>query len=241
VAAPRTETAIARIRDLILSGRLPAGSRLPPEHELAAQLGLSRNTAREAVRALTTARVLDVRRGDGTYVTSLTPDLLLEGVGAAVELMRDDSVLEVLEVRRYLEPAATAQAASHIDAAGLEVLRATIRRMREATDDEQFVAEDAGFHARVAEASGNGTMAALLDGLSSRTLRVRVLRAMTSADALERTIDQHEAIYAALAAGDPNLAHALAVQHVVTTEAWLRQLLAGGAGGAGGDGDGGGA
>src|SRR4029453_5146491 len=63
VAAPRTETAIARIRDLILSGRLPAGSRLPPEHELAAQLGLSRNTAREAVRALTTARVLDVRRG----------------------------------------------------------------------------------------------------------------------------------------------------------------------------------
>jgi GntR family transcriptional regulator, transcriptional repressor for pyruvate dehydrogenase complex len=171
-------------------------------------------------------------------VTSLTPDLLLEGVGAAVELMRDDSVLEVLEVRRYLEPAATAQAASHIDAAGLEVLRATIRRMREATDDEQFVAEDAGFHARVAEASGNGTMAALLDGLSSRTLRVRVLRAMTSADALERTIDQHEAIYAALAAGDPNLAHAMAVQHVVTTETWLRQLLAGGAGD---DGDGRGA
>ena len=239
MAAPRTETAIARIRDLILSGRLPAGSRLPPEHELAAQLGLSRNTAREAVRALTTARVLDVRRGDGTYVTSLTPDLLLEGVGAAVELMRDDSVLEVLELRRYLEPAATAQAASHIDAAGLEALRATIRRMREATDDEQFVAEDAGFHARVAEASGNGTMAALLAGLSSRTLRVRVLRAMTSADALERTIDQHEAIYAALAAGDPNLAHAMAVQHVVTTEAWLRQLLAGGAGEDGdGDGDG---
>ena len=229
VAAPRTETAIARIRDLILSGQLAAGSRLPPEHQLAAQLGLSRNTAREAVRALTTARVLDVRRGDGTYVTSLTPDLLLEGVGAAVELMRDDSVLEVLEVRRYLEPAATAQAASHIDAAGLEALQTTIRRMRQATDDEQFVAEDASFHARVAEASGNGMLASLLAGLSSRTLRVRVLRAMTSADALERTIDQHEGIYAALAAGDPNLAHAMAVQHVVTTETWLRQLLVSGA------------
>jgi GntR family transcriptional regulator, transcriptional repressor for pyruvate dehydrogenase complex len=101
--------------------------------------------------------------------------------------------------------------------------------MRQATDDEQFVAEDASFHARVAEASGNGTMASLLAGLSSRTLRVRVLRAMTSADAFERTVDQHEAIYAALAAGDPNLAHAMAVQHVVTTETWLRQLLASGA------------
>ena len=232
MAAPRTETAIARIRDLIVSGRLVAGSRLPPEHELAAQLGLSRNTAREAVRALVTARVLDVRRGDGTYVTSLTPDLLLEGVGAAVELMRDDGVLEVLEVRRYLEPAATSLAASRIDDAGLGALRATMGRMRQAGDDEQFVAQDASFHARVAEASGNGTLASLLAGLSSRTLRVRVLRAMTSADALQRTIDQHEAIYGALAAGDPNLAHAMAVQHVVTTETWLRQLLASGPDGA---------
>jgi GntR family transcriptional repressor for pyruvate dehydrogenase complex len=58
-------------------------------------------------------------------------------------------------------------------------------------------------------------------------MKVRVLRAMTGADALESTIDQHEAIYTALAAGDPNLASALAVQHVVTTESWLRQLTAG--------------
>jgi GntR family transcriptional repressor for pyruvate dehydrogenase complex len=58
-------------------------------------------------------------------------------------------------------------------------------------------------------------------------LRVRVLRAMTSADALRRTIEQHEGIYAALAARDPNLAQAMAVRHVLTTETWLRQTLAG--------------
>ena len=226
MAAPRTETAIARIRDLITSGELAPGSRLPPEHELAAQLGLSRNTAREAVRALVTARVLDVRRGDGTYVTSLTPDLLLEGVGAAVELMRDDGVVEVLEVRRYLEPAATALAASRIDAAGLRALRAAIGKMRQAGDDEEFVAQDANFHAGVAEAAGNGTLASLRAGLSSQTMRVRALRAMTGADVLESTIAQHEAIYAALAVGDPNLAAALATQHVVTTESWLRQRVA---------------
>ena len=227
MAAPRTETAIARIRDLIVAGELAPGSRLPPEHELAAQLGLSRNTAREAVRALVTARVLDVRRGDGTYVTSLSPGLLLEGIGSAVELMRDDGALEVLEVRRYLEPAATALAAGRIDQDDLRALAASIQRMREAADDEQFVAHDAEFHARVAEASGNGTLASLLAGLSSRTMRVRVLRAMSDAEALRRTIDQHEGIYAALAAGDPNLAQAMAVQHVITTEAWLRRLLAG--------------
>jgi GntR family transcriptional regulator, transcriptional repressor for pyruvate dehydrogenase complex len=147
-----------------------------------------------------------------------------------VELMRDDGALEVLEVRRYLEPAATALAATRIGDDGLRALREAIRRMRGAGDDEQFVAHDAGFHATVAEASGNGTLASLLAGLSSRTLRVRVLRAMTGADAVQRTIDQHEGIYAALAAGDPNLAHAMAVQHVVTTERWLRQLLDGGPG-----------
>jgi GntR family transcriptional regulator, transcriptional repressor for pyruvate dehydrogenase complex len=227
LAAPRTETAIARIRDLIVAGELAPGSRLPPEHELAAQLGLSRNTAREAVRALVTARVLDVRRGDGTYVTSLSPGLLLEGIGSAVELMRDGGALEGLEVRRYLEPAATALAAGRIDQDGLRALAASIQRMREAADDEQFVAHDAEFHARVAEASGNGTLASLLAGLSSRTMRVRVLRAMSDAEALRRTIEQHEGIYAALAAGDPNLAQAMAVQHVITTEAWLRRLLAG--------------
>jgi GntR family transcriptional repressor for pyruvate dehydrogenase complex len=227
LAAPRTETAIARIRDLIASGELVPGSRLPPEHELAGQLGLSRNTAREAVRALVTARVLDVRRGDGTYVTSLTPDLLLEGVGSAVELMGDDDALEVLEVRRYLEPAATALAASRIDDAGLLALLESLQRMREAADDEQFVAHDAAFHARVAAASGNGTLASLLNGLSARTVRVRVWRAMTGSDPQERTIEQHEGIYAALAARDPNLAHAMASQHVVTTETWLRRVLAG--------------
>ena len=227
MAAPRTETAITRIRGLIAAGRLAPGSRLPPEHELAAQLGLSRNTVREAVRALVTARVLDVRRGDGTYVTSLTPELLLEGLGAAVELMGDDDVLEVLEVRRYLEPAATALAASRIDDQGLAALWEALQRMRGAADDEQFVGHDTEFHAVVAAASGNGTLASLLAGLSSRTLRVRVLRAMTGADAVQHTIDQHEGIYAALAAHDPNLAQAMAVQHVLTTETWLRQTLAG--------------
>jgi DNA-binding FadR family transcriptional regulator len=74
-----TDKAIEQIRELIRSGALPPGSKLPPEPDLAAQLGLSRNLAREAVKALAVARVLEVRRGDGTYVTSLQPSLLLRG------------------------------------------------------------------------------------------------------------------------------------------------------------------
>jgi GntR family transcriptional regulator, transcriptional repressor for pyruvate dehydrogenase complex len=105
-----------------------------------------------------------------------------------------------------------------------------LQHMREATDDEQFVVYDTEFHAQVAAASGNGTLASLLTGLSTRTLRVRVLRAMTSAEVLRHTIEQHEGIYAALAARDPNLAQAMAVRHVLTTETWLRETLSSEAG-----------
>ena len=108
MAAPLTEAAIAKMREMIATGELVPGSRLPPEADLATLLGASRNTVREAVRALVTARVLDVRRGDGTYVTSLRPELLLEGIGAAVELMQEGFSLELIGVRRILEPAATA-------------------------------------------------------------------------------------------------------------------------------------
>jgi GntR family transcriptional repressor for pyruvate dehydrogenase complex len=226
VAAPLTEAAISRIRDLILSGTFPPGSRLPPEHELAAQLGLSRNTAREAVRALATARVLDVRRGDGTYVTSLKPDLLLEGIGFAVELMQDDTWLELLEIRRCLEPTATALAAARIDEETLQELAACLDQMRAARDDVKLVVHDAEFHATVAAASGNQTMASILNGMSSKTFRARVWRALMDADVIDLTIRQHEDIYAALAARDTALAQAVATVHVSTTESWFRRVLA---------------
>src|SRR5690625_4801358 len=100
---------------MILSGELKPGSRLPPEKELSERLGLSRNSLREAVKALEVVRVLDVRRGDGTYVTSLEPGLLMEAVAFVVDLHHDDSVLDFLAVRRLLEPSAAALATAHLD------------------------------------------------------------------------------------------------------------------------------
>jgi len=97
-----TEAGIERLREMISSGTFPSGSRLPPEQELAVVLGVSRNTAREAVRALSTARVLDVRRGDGTYVTSLRPELLLEGIAFGPELPDGDRTLVLVSDDNFL-------------------------------------------------------------------------------------------------------------------------------------------
>jgi GntR family transcriptional regulator, transcriptional repressor for pyruvate dehydrogenase complex len=221
-----TDAAIDQIRNLIRSGALPPGSRLPPENELAAQLGLSRNSMREAVKALEMVRVLDVRRGDGTYVTSLEPRLLLEGLGLAVDLLQDESVLSVVEVRRLLEPAATGLAAERITDEGLARLEERLRQMDEAgSDAERQVAADAAFHLEVFAATKNQTLLSILDGLSSLTLRARIWRAVVEADAITETLQQHRAIFSALAARDRPLAEAAALMHVTTSENWLRTVM----------------
>ena len=144
MGAPLTEAAINQVQEMIVTGRLVPGARLPAEADLAVELGASRNTVREAVRALVTAKVLDVRRGDGTFVTSLRPELLLDGIGAAAELMQDGPYqLELVQVRRILEPAATALAAQRIDRSALLELEVCLLRMADASSQDELVQFDA--------------------------------------------------------------------------------------------------
>jgi GntR family transcriptional repressor for pyruvate dehydrogenase complex len=221
-----TEKVIAEIRELIRTGELQPGSKLPPEQQLAARLGVGRNLLREAVQVLAASRVLEVRRGSGTYVTTLEPRLLLEGVGHAVELIRADDLLELTEVRRLFEPVATALAAVRITPDQLLRVQAHLEAMHEAANDvEQLNRHDAAFHREVIAATGNETLSTLLEGISSRTIRSRVWRGLVDADSTWRTLADHQEIYAALAVGDPALAQAAALMHVHNTERWLRNHL----------------
>jgi GntR family transcriptional regulator, transcriptional repressor for pyruvate dehydrogenase complex len=225
LSAPLTEGAIRQIREMIASGQLVPGAKLPPEAELATSLGASRNTVREAVRGLVMAGVLDVRRGDGTYVTSLRPEQLLEGIGAAAELMSEDFSLELVQVRRILEPAATALAALRIDDDTLGELQDLLDRMRVAETEELLVQMDSDFHAVVAAAAGNVTLASMLGGVSIQTTRSRIWRGIIETDAKSKTISQHAEILRALRERDPILAEAAALVHVATTEASVRRMI----------------
>jgi GntR family transcriptional regulator, transcriptional repressor for pyruvate dehydrogenase complex len=223
---PLTDDVITRLRGLIQSGQLPPGARLPPEHQLALEMGISRSGVREAVKALASARVLDVRRGDGTYVTSLAPNLLLEGIGFAFELLQSDTLLEVMEVRRMLEPPAIAMAAARMSDEQFDEVAAVMEQMREHKDNaEELLVLDIAFHRMVVEAAGNKTLTTLLDGLSGRTARARVWRGIVLGNVAQATIDEHQAILSALQSRDQLLAHATALVHVNTSEAWLRKML----------------
>jgi GntR family transcriptional repressor for pyruvate dehydrogenase complex len=218
-----TDEAILKIKEMLLSGQLRPGDRLPPEKELSEELGLSRSSLREAVKALDLIRVLDVRRGDGTYVTSLDPRLLLEAMSFVVDLHQDASILDLFEVRRILEPAAAVIAARKAEPEDIEKLNTILAQVDENTSIEDLVAHDLEFHGYISELSGNSYLSSLLESLSSSTLRARIWRGLTEANSVRRTLAEHKAIVDAMWSGDSDLVRSCATVHISGVERWLEQ------------------
>jgi GntR family transcriptional regulator, transcriptional repressor for pyruvate dehydrogenase complex len=220
-----TDDAIRQIKDMIQSGALQPGDRLPPEHELSERLGLSRSSLREAVKVLEALRVLDVRRGDGTYVTSLQPHLLLETMSFILDFHTSRAVLEVFEVRGILETASARAAAARATPEDLARIEAALEGAEATTSIEDLVAHDLEFHGTIAAASGNGYLASLVDTVSSQTVRARIWRGLTESNAVDRTLLEHRRIAQAIAAGDTELAGALMTVHVRGVSEWMRANL----------------
>ncbi len=220
-----TDEAIDKIKAMIIAGELQPGDRLPPEQELSERLGLSRSSLREAVKALELVRVLDVRRGDGTYVTSLEPQLLLEAVSFVVDLHNDSSVLEVFGVRRLLEPAAAAIAAARLSGGELAAIESMVDAVGEHTGVEALVDHDLAFHRAIVAGAGNAYLTSLVEGLAGTTVRARIWRGLTQENAVDRTVDEHRAIVAALRERDAELVRSLVTAHIAGIESWLRGAL----------------
>lgn len=220
-----TDQAIVKIKDMILAGELKPGDRLPPEKELSESLGLSRSSLREAVKALEIIHVLDVRRGDGTYVTSLKPEVLLGALSFVADMHQDASVLELFAVRRILEPAAAAMAATRATPADVARLRSLLAEVGEGTSVDALVAHDLVFHRSVCALSGNAYLTSLLDSLSGSTLRARVWRGLTEEGSVERTLTEHRAIVDAVESGDAELVSSQVTVHVSGVAHWLHRAL----------------
>ncbi len=130
--------------------RGPAGARqrLPTERDLAAQLGMSRSSMREAIRALTVLGVLEARHGSGIDVTQLEAGDLLETFGVVADLSRGPRLVELLEVRADLESTATALAAARITADQLAEVEKHLLAMN-ATDDPEDLRPRSGLPPRI--------------------------------------------------------------------------------------------
>ncbi|GAA1588681.1 FadR/GntR family transcriptional regulator [Kribbella karoonensis] len=220
-----TDTAIEAIKQMIVSGELQPGDRLPREADLAARLGLSRNSLREAVKALALIRVLEVRQGDGTYVTSLDPALLMETMAFVLDLQQDASVLEFFEVRRILEPAAAARAALRMPDTEVTAMRALLDDLGEDPSADDQLACDVEFHRLLAIGSGNRALASIIESLRQPTYRARIWRGLTQTGAVHRSLAEHRSILDAIAAREPEVARAWATVHIAGVERWLNEMV----------------
>jgi GntR family transcriptional regulator, transcriptional repressor for pyruvate dehydrogenase complex len=223
------ETTIEKIKQMLVDGELRPGDKLPVEKDLAASLGVSRNTLREAVRGLASIRVLQTRQGDGTYVTSLRPALLLDGLGFVADLHREDGELHFLHVRRLLEPEATALSVRRLSEADLAELRRMLdeadRLAHERPPDlDRLLANDRAFHLLITSNCGNPVLAALVENASGHTVRARMWRGMADASAIQRTLTEHRAIYDAIADGDAERARLRTAMHILGVEDAVRSM-----------------
>jgi len=223
----QTDVVIQRIKAMITNGRLGAGSRLPIEKDLAAELAVSRGSLREGVRALAIMGVLETRQGDGTYVTSLNPDLLLAPLGFMVDLQTPANGAHLQSVRRVLETEAAGRAALRMTedellaaAAILDAIEPSIMDS-EVADHEVVMDADIAFHRIISQASGNPALDALIESLASRTVRARMWRAISERGALRETQREHRAILAELVARDPDRARIRMSNHLLGVEEFM--------------------
>ncbi len=217
----QTDVVLNGIKEMITTGELTAGARLPVEKDLAGRLGVSRGSLREGVRALCIMGVLETRQGDGTYVTSLDSSLLLAPMSFMVDLQSSEHRADVHAVRRILETESAGRAAILIDDATLgraqEILD-EVEPLVDSGEHEAFVEADIHFHGVIARSSGNPTLAALIEALASRTARARVWMGLHSEGQVARAHREHRAIWQALSHHDPDRARLQMAYHLLTVE-----------------------
>ena len=216
------EQVIDHLRQQIQTKVYPVGSRLPPEPQLMAQLGVGRSTIREAIRALAHEGLLEVRQGDGTYVRTVTTTEPL-----AVRL-RQARVQEVHEVRRALELEIVALAASRRGDHDLEIMRQWLAARTTALEDGDVTAAleaDIELHCAIARATQNEMLSDLYR-IFAVTLR-DALGVLWDVASPSRADHSHADLVAAIEAGDAERAVAVTRQILAHHEATIYRSING--------------
>ena len=184
---------------------LRGGAALPPEGALALQLGISRNSVREAIKALESVGILETRRGIGVFVKPFSFDPLFDHLAYGLRgALRE--VDELREIRRVLEVALIEKTIEMIGDADLAELRATTERMRvRAEHNESFAKEDQQFHQLLFRCQGNLMLTKLIDVFWLAFYKASDFVNLENPDPLATWRDHHD-IVEAVAARDVDAA-----------------------------------
>jgi DNA-binding FadR family transcriptional regulator len=198
------------LKQYVTENGLKGGDRLPAEATLAGALGVARNSVREAVKALESVGILEVRRGVGVFVRDFSLAPLLDHLSFGLDL-RD--VAGILQVRRTLETGLLARAVAAIGTDDLEALARTVQSMETlAARGETFAAEDRAFHTQLFRCLNNRVLVRLIDVFWIAFDKASGFFDKPGSDPMAAWRD-HADILAAIVAGDADAACAVLERH----------------------------
>lgn len=212
-----TEQVVARVYELIKSEDLKPGERLPPERELSKQLGISRPSLRAGLSSLISMGVLHSRQGAGTFLVDGPPALDSEPLRLLAQL-HGFSFEHMFETRSILEVGAAGLAAERATGEELASMSEEIAEMFAALKDpQQFLVHDVAFHRAVATASGNPTLATLVEMVSA-VLYERRRETIDRAHDFNESLELHRQVYRAIRARKPDEARAAMKEHIIRAQ-----------------------
>jgi len=200
------------VRSYIEENGLKAGDPLPPESFLAQQLGVGRNSVREAIKALESVGVLETRRGVGVFVKEFSFQPLLDNLAYGLQgSLRN--VEELREIRCVLEAGLIDKTIAMIGPEDLAALRETTERMRACAErNESFAQEDQLFHQLLFRCQNNAMLSALIDIFWTAFYKASNFANLANPTPLQTWKDHHE-IVEAIAAKDVTAARARLAAH----------------------------
>jgi GntR family transcriptional repressor for pyruvate dehydrogenase complex len=218
-----TELVVERIKELLARGELRAGSRLPPERELAEMLNISRPSLRTALKALSVMGIIRAKPGAGTYIAESLPEVFTEPMHF-MTLINNTSVEELFEARRIIEAGLAELAAERASADDIQLLNKEIGGMRETIDDpENFLKHDVRFHQVMAHAANNKLMSGVMDTVAQLLFHIR-RQTIAHASDLEEAIEWHQKIVDAIRKHEPRRAKDMLSGHLRSAQnAWMRE------------------
>jgi GntR family transcriptional repressor for pyruvate dehydrogenase complex len=211
------EQVVEQIREMIRTGKLKPGDRLPSERELANRLGISRASLRHGLRFLAAIGILNSRRGSGTYIAHGPPVLKSESLQVLADLHRF-SYADMFEARKVLECSLAELAAANAKPEHLALMAEEIAEMYAALDNPQeYLIHDIRFHRAVAAASGNQILSALMNMVSTAMYESRRETVERATD-LKQSVELHRKIYKFIRARKTQEAAAAMNEHLNLAE-----------------------
>lgn len=208
-----SDAIVEHIMTRIVSGELKVGDRLPPQHTLAAELGVSRTALREAVRSLSLMGLLNVVQGEGTFVIQSVPGLFAQPLSFAFSASRT-KILEVIEARLVIEAKTSEFCALRATEEELQCLRDIADDMISNMDSlKVFNKLDLEFHLQVARGCHNAVLVAVVESIQAPLL-VQLARVQELPGAAQRAVDYHKRILEAIANCDSESASTTMIEHL---------------------------